>query len=573
MHYGPKPKPVYGNTVVYDKSFAADKITLLPDTLYTAPEGKQLTMTVNGVETELKAGEYVGDVRFTVTDDLGGILKANTHPNDPDPQYRAALYVDESGIVESKSVLAAMGGCEYDASGVSAGKLVSEGPLFNGIVVNDCEYEIKNLDVKFTGRGGDDFNGYGAAIVTAGKSKVHVDGCKIETWGCIRGAMTAGGESEVLFENSTVECHGGTLEEQEITDGMNEVPWVLGLSGNCRSTNLVQGSKVTYRNCDMKAYGWGVLSTDAAKGTVLTAEKCRIEVNGPSGYGSYSVGDATNIFTDCTFIVPDYALVIAEAPGGGAFFHNTMVTSARFGLMWHSHTNPEAAVVDQNSAFYTGMTTFLFKGCGAKLNVSESLVKPGNGVILQMMDSDDAGLFASEFVVCDNSDPEKDPDFDLCSKHDGDVQASFSKMAVEGSFYNARTGKKMAPAGAPGQPPAEPAFTGSNLHLEFNECQVKGVISAAEEHHTNVAPGEAIKEETDRLELGQVTNEAKPAVNNGVVVLLMNGSSWTVTGDSYLTGFVLDDKSSLIGTLTVDGEAVQVEPNKFYTGALKLSAL
>ena len=572
MHYGPKPKPVYNNTVVYAQSFNAEEITFLPDTLYTAPEGKHLTMTINGIEKEIRAGTYSGDIKMVVTEDLGGILNANMHPNDPPPEYRTALYVDESGIVSEKSVFSAMEHCEYDEYGIKSGKLISEGPLFNGIIVKDISYDIGNLEVAFTGRGGDDFNGYGAAIVTAGTAKVRIHDCKFETWGCIRGAMTAGGESEVLFENSEVECHGGSREEQEITDGMNEVPWVLGLSGNCRATNLVQSSKVTYRNCDLKAYGWGVLSTDAAQNTVLTAEDCKIEVNGPSGYGSYSVGTATNIFQNCTFIVPDYALVIAEAPGGGAFFHNTMVTSARFGLMWHSHSNPDAAIVDDHCTFYTGMTTFLFKGCGAKLEVSESELRPGNGTILQMMDSDDAGLFASEFVVCDNSNPEKDPDFDLAGDHETDVYASFKNMELDGNFYNARTGKKLAASSAHGET-SEPEFSGSNLHLKFDEVKLSGIISASEEHHVNVKPGESIKEETDRLELGNVANQACKAVNNGVCVSLLNHSKWIVTDTGWISSLKIDETSSVIGTITVDGAPVVISSGCCLTGEICVEAL
>ncbi len=561
MKYGPKPRPVYTNTVLYDKSFSTDCITLMPDTLYRAPEGKQLTMTINGVETEIKAGTYLGDIRFTITDDLGGILNANLHPNNPAPDYRTALYVDENGIAENKSVLSALAACQYSSSGISGGHIASMGPLFNAVVVNNCSYEISDLDVQLTGRGGDDFNGYGACLIAAGTANLHVKNSKFETWGCIRGVITAGGKSEVLFEHCTMECHGGDLREQEITDGMNEVPWVLGLSGNCRATNLVQGTHTTYRDCEIRAFGWGALSTDAADGCVLEAENCRIEITGPSGYGSYSVGSASNHFRSCTFVVPDYALVLAQASGGRASFSDTMVSSARFGLMWHSHTNPAPCTIE-DSTFYTGMTTFLFKGCCAHLSVCRSDLRPGNGVILQMMDSDDPGLFADRYVVCDNSNPEKDPDFDVSLEHADDLFAEFSDMDLDGSFFNARTGKKISAAGVPGAPESEPSFTGINLILCLNGCRVHGVISSATEHHTNVAPGQSITEAENRIELGQVTNEVSPAVNNGVILKLKN-TSWVVSGESHLTVLELDAASSITGSITVNGEALDPKPGKY----------
>ena len=38
-----------------------------------------------------------------------------------------------------------------------------------------------------------------------------------------------------------------------------------------------------------------------------------------------------------------------------------------------------------------------------------------------------------------------------------------------------------------------------------------------------------------------VVNTPGPAVNNGVIVTLANGSSWTVTGTSYLTKLVIEE--------------------------------
>ena len=75
-------------------------------------------------------------------------------------------------------------------------------------------------------------------------------------------------------------------------------------------------------------------------------------------------------------------------------------------------------------------------------------------------------------------------------------------------------------------------------------------------------------------EPGKVSNVAQPAVNNGVIVSLAGGSSWTVTGTSYLTALWLDASSSVRGpgrrrvTMTVDGTATAIEPGGSYSGAI-----
>jgi hypothetical protein len=75
-------------------------------------------------------------------------------------------------------------------------------------------------------------------------------------------------------------------------------------------------------------------------------------------------------------------------------------------------------------------------------------------------------------------------------------------------------------------------------------------------------------------ELGAVGNTPQPAVNNGVIVSLASGSTWTVTGTSYLTALSLDATSAVTGrhdgdvTMTVDGKPTAITPGASYAGAI-----
>ena len=71
-------------------------------------------------------------------------------------------------------------------------------------------------------------------------------------------------------------------------------------------------------------------------------------------------------------------------------------------------------------------------------------------------------------------------------------------------------------------------------------------------------------------ELGEVINTAQPVVNNGDIVTLKNGSVWNVAGTSYLSSLTIEEGSSLVGTLTVNGKDVEAAPG-VYTGAITVT--
>ena len=109
----------------------------------------------------------------------------------------------------------------------------------------------------------------------------------------------------------------------------------------------------------------------------------------------------------------------------------------------------------------------------------------------------------------------------------------------------------------------------TNLVLTFDNTKLKGIISASRSHHAV----DVIRSDT-RQEISQVYDSPCPAVNNGVIVHLKNGSTWTVWGRSHITALHLDETSQV---LTPDGSKVifqvngvdtDLEPGKSYYGDL-----
>jgi len=651
------------------------ELTLGEGAAIEAPEGYSVTLTVDGVETDIAAGTYTGDVVVTVAEANPIKFQETTiHP------FRQALYVDESGVVAAKSVLAAAGNYTVDGETITGADIVSKGENFNGIYANGGTHVIKDATIDLIGNGGNDFAGYGAAVMSNGAgTTLVVDSSRISTQGAIRTAFVANNTSNLIVKNSVVATKDGQLPDgyvSNVTPGqMKDVPWMLGITGNCRATNLL-GDKTTatYINSDMSAEGWGVLSVDDSQNTHLTAINSKIAVTGVSGYATYAIGNSTNGFYGCDITVPDYAainrggLVIfgASTPETLAALNTdlklgltaeelaalepapTTVNSKRFGVMWHGQGNVQ---VQDDTIINTEKAIFLDKGQTVDIKVDGSKgaqLNSASGVILQIIEDDDPGpvmengTMANVGVYNESTEPPvKADDWDVAEAHDSDVTATFANITLAGDFYNAIKGSSKAgadsglqaggmgggmmgegaPGGAPGEPGGAPgempeggmppqggmpggtgggpggdmaapqagmpggtgegpggggpggggggmpggaAASGKNMVLTFDNANITGVITASQSKHAKSSIGAE-----DYKLLGEVTNTSGPAVNNGVIVTLDNGSTWTVTGASYLTSLTIAEGATISApegrkvTMTVDGKETAVKAGAY----------
>ena len=171
-------------------------LTIADGASIKVPEGYSLTMTVDGVETGQKLvdlnaadgatqiipGSYKGNIVLTVT-------KANPTKSF---KLRQALYLDKTGVVADKSVLAAVAGKRFAGFEIRDIKIRSTGECFNGIYVTGGKYTFNNLKIDFTGDGRSDFEGYGAAIMASGNdTRLVVDNSIIQNRGIVRTGVVA----------------------------------------------------------------------------------------------------------------------------------------------------------------------------------------------------------------------------------------------------------------------------------------------------------------------------------------------------------------------------------------------
>jgi hypothetical protein len=499
-----------GSTWTVTEKTELGALTINDGAVLNAADGYLLSMTVDGIESPIKAGAYKGKIVLTPTKKIGKALYTEMGSKGGDLKYRAALFVDGGKVVEESSVTSALVGGAYDGKSASGMTITSNNDVFEGIMINDSEYKVSNVTMTAKGAGLSDFLGYGAGIGATGKSKVEIENFNFNAEGPIRHGIYVGGDSAdmgltVTVNNSFIKANGSV---GEILKGsaMSNVPWVLGLetNGHVRAQMIAGYANVTYKNSTILSDGWGVLSTDSV-GTpknygdlsiTLRVEDSTVDITGTSGYGSYSIGACKNIFSNTVMgnskystnkYGLTYALIVANEYAGGEFINGTNVT-ARYGVMYHK-TQTGITKVD-GSAFNTQGANFLIKNCYPVINVSNSKLSSDAGVIVQLMSSDDPGMMGTFYSeVLDASAAKKNKDFDVYHVNKintkifnaevkdavSDAQVNFANMDIKGDFYNSVSDAKDQDLGLNGQ----------NLVLSFDKVSLTGVISAANSKHKN----------------------------------------------------------------------------------------
>ena len=556
-----------------------------------APEDKGLTLSVNGVGTQLRPGTYRGDVVLTVHDYFkmppSGLFRKLDKPVD----FRAALVIKDGKIIEAQGVPSMLQGGSITPNEINGVTIYDNEESFNGIIIDgDSEVTIENVTLDFEGAGGNDFMGVGAGITTIGNSKVHIRNCDL-MFACItRCDIHAGGNSEVWIDDCRmVNC-------SPATDRM-EPAWMLGLRGTNRALQLCDNAIVHYNNCYLRGNGWGVFSIDGVIKNRMYVSNSTIDLIGPRarGYGAFAIGDSIITYDHCKVFVNGYPILMNTEEGGGAeYLNGTEITGPLYGALIFRDNNGHFYVKD--SSMDTGRSSFVVKGSNTNIHLERSVIKAGNGVILQLMDNDDVGhgtYFKPPIGKIDVYEEGRDLTAAVFEK---DVFMDITDMEVEGDFLNSSTNLRANDdtehiahfaIGLKGEgltdtlvesreahPDEEEEVVeddlqgAKNLELKLVRATVKGVISSALQRYYD---GVTVIDSSNSEELSNVIQTPAPTVNNGVIVLLDAGSKWIVTGTSYITKLVIEEGAQVVAnSMTVDGASVAIAPGA-YVGRIVLN--
>lgn len=415
---------------------------------------KLATLVVDGVERELNAAVY-GPGAVLVLTDAFETSPADFSGRGREP-YRAALVVRNGSIQENMSVRPALVGGTVTDQAMEGVTVRSTTANFNHVIVENTEYTLRNCDLRAdtdsNGKRVCDFNGYGSVVCAHKGAKLTIDHCHLFSRGVAKPVLFADGGANCLMKDSTYECMGGTLYAgYQNAAGFTKMvapPWVLGITGSARGTNLMGAlSTMTIVNCDCKANDWGVVSTDGGKELALYIVDSTLTLLGEGnmldnpyvrrfgpGYGVYAAGcdefiygtelnvgtyavistggSITMASSDRTvaprqkYLVPtgqyrtgfggrreevqevhwNEEPVFPPIAGKG---RPTVVNSDGWGFLLHGDSRVSLL---EGTICNTDYATFLIRAVGADIHVDRAVLNPGDGTILQMMDNDDKAV-------------------------------------------------------------------------------------------------------------------------------------------------------------------------------------
>lgn len=538
--------------------------------------------------------------------------------------FRSALYVTKDGVSDLSETDALTG--SYTAEGVDGVTITSDVPDFNAVIVDGADYAIRNskIDLITHADGSEvcDFIGLGSAVAVYNDSHVEIENCEISTEGVAKCAVFVDNGADVVVKDSKLSIMGGKLYDGYVNsadfNSMVAPPWVLGITGNARGTNLM-GDKATtvFVNCDVKARNWGVLSTDNGSGNILGVIDTDLTLVGDpeaekgnpyyktygSGYGTYILG-CDEEFCGVKMNVGTYIGIARE---GNAVYRSSKgpvrIVSAKgevlyegegkgrvselnsdcFGIMAHDRSD---LTLTEGTVMNTEHAAFLMRCGGINIDIKDgSQINVKDGVLLQIIDDDDSTVgvdwsspimlhFFTEFnekagwpsengqISSMMPPPEKPPMPPMEGMEDMempeprfDVNFKASDVTLSGSLYNG--------SGYYGQKAKQMYVTlGAGATLN-------GGISATETIHVN-EKGEQNTHFTidEYYYLGHVANRVFHNGDNAAEVVLEAGSVWNVTEEGLLTALTVHEGATLNGTVSVDGTVIVPEPGKTYTGKI-----
>jgi hypothetical protein len=272
-------------------------------------------------------------------------------------------------------------------------KLRAGEPHGGGLYVHGhAPFTLANSQIDLAGGGLSDFDGIAAGALVRDDATLTLRDVHITTNGIVSSAAVATDKTTLKVWHSTLRANGGAAPSgyvRRIGPGMMEPPTPLGIVGTARAALVMGEAKAYFYDSSIIAEGWGALSTDAAHGAYLEANRCDIQVH-RSGYGTYADNGATVVINDSRMHVATFAGIIAGtasialnndrivSEGNAVMIHSVMGTPADLGKL----TIKGGEIRSTNAAI-------LVKSANAEILIDGTKIIPGNGDLLLGVRNDD----------------------------------------------------------------------------------------------------------------------------------------------------------------------------------------
>ena len=563
---------------------------------------------------------------------LGGTDASSAGGNDY--AYDVALYVTTDGIVQDKSAVDRISEGSYDDDSAENIVINDSESGRNGILVYNTDYAVSGAEITMLteadGTDTCDFSGKGTAIAAFGSdANMTVTDSTIHTSGVATMPIFADDGATVTIRSSVLQSDGGTLSADYLNTPSQTLmvapPWILGIMGNSRCSNMM-GTNTTTNVIDSEtsAGAWAVLSTDAGNNMALNiynssltlnnadesasaalqAEGGQISetldnpytVNYGSGYGTYVIGNASEIFAGAQVNVGTYATIFT---GGSAIYTSleagktyelknsagettatyeatedkvTEIHSDTFAFMAHQDRNN--ITVENGTVVDSGYATFLVKTGSSNQALTatvDNAVITNGGVLIQVMDNDDAtngGMMSTDDPLNTDGGSQNFKPYHTEEAGFNTSEASSDSTVQQFAFTNGSyTGNIYNASGSDG-------LNGNTLNVTFGTgSQYSGAIASTSAIHVTYDGSVMVKENggyafdnaeeaasfaaqyqntsftiNEYWSIGQVANLVNSNGANAINITLTDDAVWNVTG------------TSLITSLSISGDAKVVIP-------------
>jgi len=472
-----------------------------------------------------------------------------------DYAYDAALYVTADGISEEKSATDRITSGSYDAQSVSGIVISDSESGHNGILVYNTDYTISNAEITMLtdADGSDtcDFSGKGTAIAAFGSdANVTITDSTIHTAGVATMPIFADEGATVTVQSSVLQSDGGTLNSDYLNTPTQTLmvapPWILGIMGNARCSNMMGRDTTTnVIDSETSAGAWAVLSTDAGDDMYLNVYNSSLTLNNAdesaaaalqadggqisetldnpytvnygSGYGTYVIGRAVETFAGSDINVGTYATIFT---GGSATYTAleagqtyelknhagettavyeasedkvTIVHSDTFGFMAHQNSN--TITLEKGTVVDSGYATFLVKTGHSNQTLTaviDDSAITNDGVLIQVMDNDDAtngGMMSADDPLNTNGGSQNFKPYHTETVGFNTDQASADGTVQTFTFTNGEyTGNIYNASGSDG-------LNGNSLNATFGAgAQYSGAIASTSAIHVTYDGSVLVKE-------------------------------------------------------------------------------
>lgn len=377
-------------------------LTIGAGAVLKAPEGEYLALTVNGCVHPLAEGSYHGDVEITVAEPVTEETYPSVRRKSPIP-LEAAISVKNGKLVPAQGVAAAVQHGTVTDTQADDIFIAADAPDFAGIVVDgEGSYTINRARICLEGEGSNDFVGMGAGVAAIGGADVTINDSEINLSSVTRCAVHVGGTGTVTVNNTKMYNVSPKVE-------MGNWSWGIAIRGTNRLCQLADDGTVHYNGCTMRSNGWGILSVDGSNYAHMFIENCDMELEGAGshGYGVFCIGPTDMHLKNTKLTANGFPLLLRgmERKGILEVTDGCEIRGRRFAL--HAQGDTGSVVTIKDSKLITDKATMLVKGStGTVYNIENTVMQPGNGQILQLIDSDDPGLHGTfvDVSVYDKAD-------------------------------------------------------------------------------------------------------------------------------------------------------------------------